>query len=120
MSEKALRMLKHMRAQIRWLIPIQGTRAASVWGAARSIGLKPDQGQFNALLKELLRGDTLKLTQAPALPRTACTDLPIRAWPRLTRQIAPLRYGRVSGGRTEAVMEEGVREETWAPRPCSC
>src|SRR5215208_8149776 len=43
--------------------------------------------------------DTLNLTQAPALPRTGCTDLPIRAYPQLTRQIAPLRYGRVSGGR---------------------
>ena len=52
MSEKALRMLKHMRVQI----PMQGTRAASVWGAARSIGLKPEEGEFDALLKELLRG----------------------------------------------------------------
>jgi hypothetical protein len=52
MSEKALRMLKNMRMQI----PIQGTRAASVWGAARSIGLKPEEGEFDALLKELLRG----------------------------------------------------------------
>jgi hypothetical protein len=52
MSEKALRMLKHMRVQI----PMQGTRAASVWGAARSIGLKPDEDEFDALLKELLRG----------------------------------------------------------------
>ena len=52
----------------------------------------------------------MNLTQAPALPRTGCTDLPIRAYPRLTRQIAPLRYGRVSGGRTEAVVAQGVRE----------
>jgi hypothetical protein len=56
MSDKALRMLKHMRMQIRMQIPIQGTRAASVWGAARSIGLKPEEGEFDALLKELLRG----------------------------------------------------------------
>jgi hypothetical protein len=55
MSEKALRMLKNMRMQIRMQIPIQGTRAASVWGAARSIGLKPEEGEFDALLKELLR-----------------------------------------------------------------
>jgi hypothetical protein len=67
MSDKALRMLKHMRMQIRMKIPIQGTRAASVWGAARSIGLKPEEGEFDALLKELLR---------LALPRTGCTDSP--------------------------------------------
>src|SRR5215211_2390430 len=54
--------------------------------------------------------DTLNLTQAPALPRTGCTDLPIRAYLRLTRQIAPLRYGRVSGERTEALVEESVRK----------
>jgi hypothetical protein len=58
LSDKALRMLKHMRVQIRRQIPIQGTRtrAASVWGAARFIGLKPEEGEFDALLKELLRG----------------------------------------------------------------
>jgi len=121
MNDKTLEMLKHMRRQIRMQIPIQGTRAASMWGAARSIGLKPEDGEFDALLKELCCGaDTLNLTQAPALPRTGCTDLPIRAYPQLTRQIALLRYGRGSGGRTETLVEEGIREVTWAPRPCSC
>src|SRR5829696_9942988 len=52
--------------------------------------------------------DTLNHTQPPALPPTGCTDLPIRACPRLTRQIDPLRYGRVSGGLTEAVVAEVV------------
>src|SRR5215204_6178800 len=51
--------------------------------------------------------DTFNLTQPPALPPTGCTDLPIRACPRLTRQIDLLRYGRVSGGRTEAVVGGG-------------
>jgi hypothetical protein len=49
-------MLKHMRVQIRMQWIIQGTRAASVWGAARSIGLKPEEDEFDALLKELLGG----------------------------------------------------------------
>ena len=69
MSEKALRMLKHMRLQIRMQIPIQGTRtrAASVWGAARSIGLKPEEGEFDALLKELLRGGYIEPYPSPSL-----------------------------------------------------
>jgi hypothetical protein len=67
MSEKALLMLKHMRAQIRWLIPVRGTRAASVWGAARSIGLKPEEGEFDALLKELLQGGYIAPYPSPSL-----------------------------------------------------
>ena len=67
MSDKALRMLKHMRVQIRWLIPVRGTRAASVWGAARSIGLKPEEGEFDALLKELLRGGYIEAYPSPSL-----------------------------------------------------
>ena len=63
MSEQALRMLKHMRVQI----PMQGTRAASVWGAARSIGLKPDEDEFDALLKELLRGGYIAPYPSPSL-----------------------------------------------------
>jgi hypothetical protein len=63
MSEKALRMLKNMRVQI----PMQGTRAASVWGAARSIGLKPDEDEFDALLKELLRGGYIAPYPSPSL-----------------------------------------------------
>jgi hypothetical protein len=63
MSEKALLMLKHMRVQIR----IPGTRAASVWGAARSIGLKPEEGEFDALLKELLQGGYIAPYPSPSL-----------------------------------------------------
>jgi hypothetical protein len=62
-SEKALRMLKHMRVQI----PMQGTRAASVWGAARSIGLKPEEVEFDALLKELLQGGYIAPYPSPSL-----------------------------------------------------
>jgi hypothetical protein len=67
MSEKALQMLKHMQMQIRMQIPMQGTRAASVWGAARSIGLKPEEGEFDALLKELLRGGYIAPYPSPSL-----------------------------------------------------
>ena len=66
MSEKALRMLKHMRVQIR-VQGIQGTRVASVWGAARSIGLKLEEGEFDALLKELLRGGYIEPYPSPSL-----------------------------------------------------
>jgi hypothetical protein len=66
MSEKALRMLKHMQVQIR-MQGIQGTRAASVWGAARSIGLKPEEDEFDALLKELLRGGYIAPYPSPSL-----------------------------------------------------
>ena len=66
MSHKALRMLKHMRRQIR-MQGIQGTRAASVWGAARSIGLTPEEGEFDALLKELLRGGYIEPYPSPTL-----------------------------------------------------
>jgi hypothetical protein len=82
MSEKALRMLKHMRVQIRWLIPVRGTRAASVWGAARSIGLKPEEGEFDALLKELLRGGYIEAYPSPSLAAHGLyrlTDLGISA-----------------------------------------
>jgi len=65
-SEKALRMLKHMRVQIR-VQGIQGTRVASVWGAARSIGLKLEEGEFDALLKELLRGGYIEPYPSPSL-----------------------------------------------------
>ena len=67
MSDKALRMLKHMRVQIRRQIPIQGTRAASVWGAARSIGLKPEEAEFDDLLKELLGGGYIEPYPSPSL-----------------------------------------------------
>jgi hypothetical protein len=66
MSNKALGMLKHMRRQIR-MQGIQGTRAASVWGAARSIGLKPEEDEFDALLKELLRGGYIAPYPSPSL-----------------------------------------------------
>ena len=56
-------MLKHMRIQIL----MQGTRAASVWRAARSIGLKPEDIEFDALLKELLRGGYIEPYPSPSL-----------------------------------------------------
>ena len=55
MNDKALEMLKHMWMQMR-MQELLGTRAASVWRAARTIGVKPEEGEFDALLKELLRG----------------------------------------------------------------
>jgi hypothetical protein len=67
MSDKALRMLKHMRRQIRMHVLISGTRAASVWSAARTIGVKPEEGEFDALLKELLWGGYVEPYPSPSL-----------------------------------------------------
>jgi hypothetical protein len=67
MSDKALRMLKHMRMQIRMQITIPGTRAASVWGAAHSIGLMREEGEFDVLLKELVRGGYIEPYPSPSL-----------------------------------------------------
>ena len=66
MSDKASLVLKHMRMQIR-MQGLYGTRAASVWRAARSIGLKPEEGEFDALLKELLRGGYIEAYPSPSL-----------------------------------------------------
>ena len=54
MSEKALLMLKHMCTQL-WKHG-QGTRNASAHTAAFSIGVKPEQREFDILLEELLWG----------------------------------------------------------------
>jgi len=65
MSEKALRMLKHMRRQL-WRQG-QGTRDASVHKAGFSIGVKPEEGEFDALLKELLWGGYIEPYPSPSL-----------------------------------------------------
>ena len=64
-SEKALVMLKHMRSQL-WRHG-QGTRDASAHTAAFSIGVKPEEGEFDVLLKELLRGGYIELYPSPSL-----------------------------------------------------
>ena len=66
MSDKALLVLKHMRMQIR-MQGMYGTRAASVWRAARTIGVKPEEGEFDALLKELLNGGYIEPYPSPSL-----------------------------------------------------
>jgi hypothetical protein len=66
MSDKALLVLKHMRMQIR-MQGLYGTRASSVWRAARTIGVKPEEGEFDTLLKELLRGGYIEPYPSPSL-----------------------------------------------------
>ena len=66
MSEKALQMLKHMRRQAR-MQGLLGTRASSVWSAAHAIGVKPEEGEFDALLNELLRGGYVEPYPSPSL-----------------------------------------------------
>jgi hypothetical protein len=65
MSEKALRMLKHMRRQI-WG-QVLGTRDASVHTAAFSIGVKSEGGEFDGLLEELLWGGYIEPYPSPSL-----------------------------------------------------
>ena len=64
-SEKALLMLKHMRSQL-WRHR-QGTRDASAHTAAFSIGVKPEEGEFDVLLKELLWGGYIEPYPSPSL-----------------------------------------------------
>jgi hypothetical protein len=66
MSDKASLVLKHMRMQIR-MQGLYGTRAASVWRAARAIGVKLEEDEFDALLKELLRGGYIEAYPSPSL-----------------------------------------------------
>ena len=63
MSDKALLMLKHMYRQL-WM---QATRDASVRRAALSIGVKPEEGEFDALVKELLREGYIESYPSPSL-----------------------------------------------------
>jgi hypothetical protein len=64
-SEKALLMLKHMCTQI-WKHG-GGTREASAHTAAFSLGVKPEEGEFDVLLKELLWGGYIELYPSPSL-----------------------------------------------------
>lgn len=63
MSDKALRMLKHMRRQI-----VRRTeRYVEVRGAAISIGVDPGGSECDGLLEELLRGGHLQRYPSPSL-----------------------------------------------------
>ncbi len=63
MSDKGLRMLKHMHRQL-WM---QETRDASARRAAFSIGVKPKEDEFDALVEELLRGGYIEHYPSPTL-----------------------------------------------------
>jgi len=73
MSEKALRMLKHMRMQIiEYPAPYVVVR-----GAAVSIGVDPSGSECDGLVDEnCCRPDTSSATLALALPRTGSIDSP--------------------------------------------
>jgi hypothetical protein len=81
MSDKALRMLKHVRKQI------LGHPApyVVVRGAAISIGVDPGGANAVAWSMNCCRPDASNPTPAPALPRTGCTDLQPWAYPQPTR-----------------------------------
>ena len=58
-------MLKHMCTQI-WKHG-GGTRDASAHAAAFSIGVKPEEGEFDVLLEELLWGEYIEPYPSPSL-----------------------------------------------------
>ena len=63
MSDKALRMLKHMRRQILG----QPAPYVAVRRAAISIGVDPGGSECDALVEELLRGGHLQRYPSPSL-----------------------------------------------------
>jgi len=63
MSDKALRMLEHMRKQIVG----QPARYVEVRGAAISIGVDPGQSECDGLVEELLRDGHLQRYSTPSL-----------------------------------------------------
>ena len=63
MSEKALAMLKHMRAQILG----QPAPYVEVRGAAISVGVDPGGSECAGLVDELLRGGHIRRYPAPSL-----------------------------------------------------
>jgi hypothetical protein len=63
MSDKALRMLKHMRRQILW----QPERCVVVRGAAISVGVDPGGSECDGLVEELLRDGHLQRYPSPSL-----------------------------------------------------
>ena len=63
MSEKALRMLKHMRRQILGNpAPYVEVRAAAI-----SVGVDPGGGECDGLVDELLRGGHIRRYPSPSL-----------------------------------------------------
>ena len=63
MSDKALRMLKHMRKQI----VKRSERYVAVREAAISIGVDPGGSECDGLVEELLRGGHLQRHPSPSL-----------------------------------------------------
>jgi hypothetical protein len=63
MSDKALRMLKHMRKQI----VKRSERYVAVREAAISIGVDPGGSECDGLVEELLRGGHLQRYPSPSL-----------------------------------------------------
>jgi hypothetical protein len=63
MSDKAMRMLKHMRRQIVW----HPAPYVQVRGAAVSIGVDPGGSECDGLVDELLRAGYIRSYASPSL-----------------------------------------------------
>jgi hypothetical protein len=106
MSDKALGMLKHMRRQILG----QPAPYVVVRGAAISIGVDPGGSECHALVEELLRRRHLQRYPSPSLTAHGLYRLTDSGISAANEADNPLRYGRVSGGRTAPpLVAESVR-----------
>jgi hypothetical protein len=63
MSDKAWRMLKHMRRQLLW----HPERYVQVRGAAVSIGVNPGGSECDSLVDELLQAGYIQIYPSPSL-----------------------------------------------------
>jgi hypothetical protein len=106
MSDKALGMLKHMRRQILG----QPAPYVVVRGAAISIGVDPGGSECHALVEELLRRRHLQRYPSPSLTAHGLYRLTDSGISAADEADNPLRYGRVSGGRTAPpLVAESIR-----------
>jgi hypothetical protein len=99
----------HMRKQILG----RGAPYVEVRSAAISVGLDPGGSECRALVDELLRDGCIRPYPSPSLTAHGLyrlTDSGISAADEADR--APLRYGRVSEGHTEALVAQADREVT--------
>ncbi len=94
MSDKALRMLKHMRQQI-----VRRTeRYVAVREAAISIGVDPGGSECDGLVEELLRGGHPQRYPSPSLTAHGLYRLTDRGIAAADEGEPPSRWRRMLGG----------------------
>ena len=94
MSDKALRILKHMRQQI----VRRSERYVAVREAAMSIGVDPGGSECASLVEELLRGGHLQRYPSPSLTAHGLYRLTDRGIAAADEGEPPSRWRRMPGG----------------------